>query len=531
MTIGIRFSARSDVGLVRANNQDSAFAGEQLLVVSDGMGGHAGGEVASALCVASMAPLNNEKFTTSDMLERLGDAIERARIDLVQRARAHSSLAGMGTTVTSLLLCENKLAMAHMGDSRGYLLRDGKLTQVTKDHTFVQHLVDTGKITAEEAETHPQRSVVMRVLGDFELDLIPDLSIREARPGDRWLLCSDGLSGFVRFETMEQTLRDVADLELCCEYLIQLALRGGGSDNITCVIADVVELDDDATRQVPVAGAPGNRKQQVALSVGSVALGADVPVVVGQTATLSDSTKLLVDAHERVNAVIATAIARKEGLADPEPEPATGSLSLGPAAVAALTHTESADKNAKDAAGNRTTAAPINDDDDELIAQANDPAPKRKVLRTLINSVLTLLLIGGIGYGGYYWGSQQYFLGVHNGKVAIFNGFPQSLGPIHLSSTVLTSELEPSSLKPFEAQQLYNTIRADSLEDAKARLAALETEVAVNNAQLEDTTEPADETTAPIPSADPTTATTDPGEGTTTPATSSESTDTSTGGN
>lgn len=243
MTIALRYSTRSDVGLVRANNQDSAFAGERLLLVADGMGGHAGGDVASALCVASIAPLNNEPVDTSSMLERLGEAVERARIDLVTQARDHRSLAGMGTTVTALLLGENKLAMAHMGDSRGYLLRDGRLTQVTKDHTFVQHLVDAGKITPDEAETHPQRSVVMRVLGDFELDLVPDLSIREARPGDRWLLCSDGLSGFVRFETMEQTLRDVQDIELCSEYLIQLALRGGGSDNITCVVADIYDTD------------------------------------------------------------------------------------------------------------------------------------------------------------------------------------------------------------------------------------------------------------------------------------------------
>ncbi len=383
----------------------------------------------------------------------------------------------------------------------------------------------------------------MRVLGDFELDLIPDLSIREARPGDRWLLCSDGLSGFVRFETMEQTLRDVADLELCCEYLIQLALRGGGSDNITCVIADVVELDDDATRPVPVAGASGNRRQQIALSVGSVALGADVPVVVDQSATLSDSTKLLVDAHERVNAVIAKAIARKEGLADPEPEPATGNLSLGAAALAANSSPESVGTSSP-SEQTRKAAAPINDDDEDLIALGNAPAPKRRVLRTVVNSMLLLLLVGGIGYGGYYWGSQQYFLGVHNGKVAIFNGFPQSLGPIHLSSAQVTSELEPSSLKPFEAQQLYNTIRATSLEDAKARLAALETEVAVNNAEVQEpaATEPSDtqtsgtETTPPstdpsAPSSQTTDGTTTWGETTTDPATSSPNTDTSTGGN
>lgn len=473
MTIGIRFSTRSDVGLVRANNQDSAFAGEQLLVVADGMGGHAGGEVASAICVASMAPLNNEKFTTADMLERLGDAIERARIDLVQKARRHNTLAGMGTTVTSLLLCDNKLAMAHMGDSRGYLLRDRKLAQVTKDHTFVQHLVDTGKITPEEAETHPQRSVVMRVLGDFELDLIPDLSIREARPGDRWLLCSDGLSGFVRFETIEQTMRDVADLELCSEYLIQLALRGGGSDNITCIVADVVEIDDDATAVVTTSPVPGHVRQQIiATAVGSVALGDDVPVMIDASSTLSDSSKLLVDAHERVNAVIATAISRKNGVEPAEPEPATGSIVF------------QGDESLSDedlAVAETDTVPPVNDDDSAAIAAlagGTTEAPAKKTwVRGLINTVLTLLLIGGAGYGTYLWGSQQYFVGVHDGKIAVFNGFPQSVGPVHLSSVVEVSPYDPNTLDQFATNKIYATIRAESLEDARARVETFGTEI------------------------------------------------------
>ncbi|MFD2840784.1 PP2C family protein-serine/threonine phosphatase [Populibacterium corticicola] len=473
MTIGIRFSTRSDVGLVRANNQDSAFAGEQLLLVADGMGGHAGGEVASALCVASMAPLNNETFSTSDMLERLGDAVERARIDLVQQARSHITLSGMGTTVTALLLCENKLAMAHMGDSRGYLLRDGQLTQVTKDHTFVQHLVDTGKITPEEAETHPQRSVVMRVLGDFELDLIPDLSIREARPGDRWLLCSDGLSGFVRFETLEQTLRDVADIELCSEYLIQLALRGGGSDNITCIVADVVELDDDATNVIPTQSGP-ERKQAIATAVGSVALGDDVPVMIDQASTLSDSSKLLVGANERVNTVIAQAIARKSGEPISEPQPQTGSLVL-PA--------QSNDETSQDSAsGPASSVAPINDDDEEVLAAISSGAaaePKRRSFwRGLVNTCLSLLLLGGLGYGAYYWGSQQYFVGVHDGKIAIFNGFPQSVGPVHLSSVIESSVLDPDDLDPYMSRQIYSTIRATSLNDARARIEHFGTEIA-----------------------------------------------------
>ena len=244
MTIALRYAARSDVGLVRSNNQDSAYAGPHLLLVADGMGGHAGGDIASSLAVASLAPLDGEAFGSGEILQRLETAIETARLELVRRAREDADLSGMGTTVTAVLRSGNKLAMAHMGDSRAYVLRGGVLTQVTKDHTFVQHLVDTGKITAEEAEHHPQRSVVMRVLGDFDLDLYPDLSVREARPGDRWLLCSDGLSGFVSLPTLERTLSEVSDVDACAERLVQLALRAGGSDNITCIVADILDLDD-----------------------------------------------------------------------------------------------------------------------------------------------------------------------------------------------------------------------------------------------------------------------------------------------
>ncbi|WP_035832728.1 PP2C family protein-serine/threonine phosphatase [Jonesia quinghaiensis] len=474
MTIALRYSTRSDVGLVRANNQDSAFAGEQLLLVADGMGGHAGGDVASALCVASIAPLNNEAVSTSSMLERLGEAIERARVDLVNQARGHRSLAGMGTTVTALLLGENKLAMAHMGDSRGYLLRDGKLTQVTKDHTFVQHLVDAGKITPDEAETHPQRSVVMRVLGDFELDLVPDLSIREARPGDRWLLCSDGLSGFVRFETMEQTLRDVQDLELCSEYLIQLALRGGGSDNITCVVADIYETEDSTVIH--------DRELPAAIAVGSIAYGEDLPAALEDGGAASESKELLREAHGKVEQVILFAEARRRG--DAEPQTQTGSLNLSEADL------ETAEQH----------HGVHSDDVDVDDVMVSTPSPRRGVVRSLINTLLVLILLGAAGYGVFWWGSQQYFLGVHQGKVAIFNGFPQSIGPVHLSSTVDVSDTPVTGLTPFESSQLYSTIRADSLADARERLTYFEDLVTTRNPEGD--TDPA---TSTDPSTDPAT--------------------------
>jgi serine/threonine protein phosphatase PrpC len=255
VTVALRYAARSDVGLVRSNNQDSAYAGPHLLMVADGMGGHAGGDVASSVAVAAFAPLDGESHGSDDALDQLEAALAEAREEIIQRSEADPGLTGMGTTVLAILRAGNKLAMVHLGDSRGYVMRDKVLTQVTTDHTFVQHLVDIGRITPEEAEVHPQRSVVMRVLGDFDPDVAPDLSVREARPGDRWLLCSDGLSGFVSAETIEETMATIEDVDTCADRLVQLALRAGGGDNITVVLADVVELDDVADGKGPTTHA------------------------------------------------------------------------------------------------------------------------------------------------------------------------------------------------------------------------------------------------------------------------------------
>ena len=268
MSIALRYAARSDVGLVRSNNQDSGFAGPHLLVVADGMGGRAGGDVASSLAIAHLAPLDDEAHGPDSAVDALGAALVDAQAALMERAHEETGLAGMGTTVTALLRAGNKLVMAHIGDSRGYLLRDGSLVQVTTDHTFVQYLVATGRITEEEAEHHPQRSVIMRVLGDHDTDPVPDISVREARPGDRWLLCSDGLSGVVSHDTMAETLREIADPDACAEALVELALRGGAPDNVTVVVGDVLDVDT-----LPDGGAPAT----AAYVVGAAATTRDLP--------------------------------------------------------------------------------------------------------------------------------------------------------------------------------------------------------------------------------------------------------------
>ncbi|MEU1390835.1 MULTISPECIES: Stp1/IreP family PP2C-type Ser/Thr phosphatase [unclassified Nonomuraea] len=251
MTIALRYAARSDVGLLREGNEDSAYASGRLLAVADGMGGHAHGEVASSVAIAAMASLE-EAQQGGDLLNAIEAAVRDANRRLHEMVGRDPSLKGMGTTLTAMLWNGTQVALVHVGDSRAYLLRRGELYQITHDHTLVQQLVDDGRITPEEAATHPQRSILLRALdGSGEVD--PDLTLREAQVGDRYLLCSDGLSGVVSAETLHATLTNIDDPEEVVRQLIDLANRGGGPDNITCVLADVLEISDG--QEVPVEAA------------------------------------------------------------------------------------------------------------------------------------------------------------------------------------------------------------------------------------------------------------------------------------
>ncbi len=251
MFIGLNFAARSDVGLVRSNNQDSAYAGPHLLVVADGMGGAAGGDIASSIAVGTLAGLDGEALSQEEALDALKESIARAHGEIVERAKNDPELSGLGTTVTAILRSGSTIAMAHIGDSRAYLLRDGTLDQVTTDHSFVQHLVDTGRLSAADAEHHPKRSMLLRVLGDVDAEVPVDISARETRAGDRWLLCTDGLSSVVSRDTLEKTLATVTAPAECADRLISLALSGGAPDNVTCIVADVVDIDKGRSKSAP----------------------------------------------------------------------------------------------------------------------------------------------------------------------------------------------------------------------------------------------------------------------------------------
>jgi protein phosphatase len=240
--IALDYAARSDVGLVRSENQDSGYAGPHLLVVADGMGGHAGGDIASSIAIGRMVSLDGESHGGDDVTDHLVRSLAAANAEIQSQVEHTPELQGMGTTVTALLRAGNKVALAHIGDSRAYLMRGGSFSQITHDHSFVQSLVDDGRITAEEADSHPQRSLVTRVLTGAHDDE-PDLMVREVRPGDRFLLCSDGLSGFVARDTIEEVLSAGNKVGPTADRLVELALRAGAPDNVTVVVADVVDLD------------------------------------------------------------------------------------------------------------------------------------------------------------------------------------------------------------------------------------------------------------------------------------------------
>ncbi|MFC4005191.1 Stp1/IreP family PP2C-type Ser/Thr phosphatase [Prauserella oleivorans] len=253
MTLVLRYAARSDRGLVRSNNQDSVYAGPRLLALADGMGGHAAGEVASKVVIASLAHLDDDE-PGDDLVSQLRDAVAQGNQAISELVANDPDLDGMGTTLTAVLFSGSRLGLVHVGDSRAYLLRNGQFSQITRDDSFVNELLEQGRITEDEAATHPQRSLLLKALTGHEVE--PSFTVREARAGDRYLLCSDGLSGMVSNETLQEAMQ-IPDPQECADRMIELALKGGGTDNVTVIVADVVDVDFGEDAPI-VGGAAGD---------------------------------------------------------------------------------------------------------------------------------------------------------------------------------------------------------------------------------------------------------------------------------
>ncbi|MEV0649424.1 protein phosphatase 2C domain-containing protein [Phytomonospora sp. NPDC050363] len=244
--ISWRHAARTHHGLVRANNEDSMHAGPHLVAVADGVGGAEAGEVASALTIASISPLDEEQDVV-EMADRLRDAVDIANDAIRLAGEADPAIVGMGTTLTALLLVDGRLSIAHVGDSRAYRVRDGELTQLTRDDTYVQMLVDKGSITADDVFTHPHKSFVTKVLQGEPVQ--PHVRTITAEPGERYMVCSDGLPDAVVAELIEETMLAGGSVDECADRLVELALEGGGPDNVTVIVAEVADAPVTAAKR------------------------------------------------------------------------------------------------------------------------------------------------------------------------------------------------------------------------------------------------------------------------------------------
>ena len=504
-----QFAARSDTGQVRKNNQDSGYAGAHFLLVADGMGGHAGGDVASAITVSRLTFLD-EADHDGRVLDDLKAAILSANDQIGRAVVEQSELAGMGTTVTALLQAGERLALAHIGDSRAYVMHKGEISQVTQDHTFVQMLVDEGRITLEEADTHPQRSVVMRVLGDVGAAPELDLSFHDAVPGDRWMLCSDGLTGFASMQDIHDALATIADPGDCCEKLIELALAGGGGDNVTVVIGDVLDPSHDVDID------------DFGEAVGSVRVNPSYALLGGQDVDSTDTSQMdvIFDEVEAPTVPI-------EGLATPPMEPPTAAANgsdeadtaaLSSSTAAAATTTATATRTSADdaedtevpaeeaAAAPRSARSAVREDDhwdeDADLADWGDESPRRRRpwITVLIAGVVVLAIVVA-ALSGWRYVQSQYYVAASDGTVAVYQGLPQSLGPIELSSLEESTDVTVTDLSTFSQQRLEATIPADSRDAATDVVDTLRAEATRNAGSVAgETTEQTGEDPAPSPS-------------------------------
>ena len=414
MTVQLSYVAHSEIGLIRKNNQDSGYASPHLVVVADGMGGAAAGDLASAVAIDTIRKIESPT-PGEDMLEVLALAIDRANDKIAELVESDLSLEGMGTTVTGAMFDGTNLGLAHIGDSRAYLLRDGHLERLTHDHTWVQSLVDDGKISEIEAAMHPHRSLLLKVLNGQPTN-DPDLALVPVMAGDRLMLCSDGVCGLLADDAIEAALQ-LPDLNDAAERLIGESLHEGGIDNITVIVADVVE--SGGSDDVIVLGAASEHPNPAD----------SVPRL--QRAEEDDPEETLVT-----------------NLADFEPPPI--------------------------------------DDEERYSPQAPH---QRRFGRPLIG-LLILLLIAVAGLGlAYEWTRTQYFVGMAQDKVAIFQGLSEGLPGLSLSRVYEVQQLAVAELPPFYQEQVKANIDVPSLDSARATVAEL-TEAAKTCASPQPTTSP-----------------------------------------
>ena len=409
----LRYAALSDVGRVRKDNQDSGFASEHLLVIADGVGGAARGDIASSTAVQALRRL--DQTPPEDMLEALAGAIHRAHDRIAELVEQDPALEGTSTTVTAALFDGNRVGLAHIGDSRGYLLRDGTLSQLTKDHTFVQSLIDEGRITEDDARTHPHRNLILRAVdGVHETD--PDLFYIELAPGDRLLLCSDGASGVLDHDRLADIL-GTGSVDYAVVELIRASLDAGSSDNITCVVADVEEV-----------GAAPEGPPLAAAATGPMLVGAAAE----QPRRAGQGSKSFFRGH------------RSGDTGEIEPVPGE--------------------------AGNGAGEGPVDPEELRYAPQAPRRGRRVKALAALLVVALVLALAGFLGYR---WSQQQYYVAANGDHVGIYQGVQASVPGVRMNHLVDVTPVTIRALPDFPAEQVRAGIPAESLADAHRIVARL----------------------------------------------------------
>ena len=407
MTKFVRAGAVSHVGRVRSNNQDSGFVGAHVHGVADGMGGHAGGDVASSIAVKFLAEHEVAYDTVDAAREGLAALLQEANELIIDAVADHPELKGMGTTADVITMVGDQLVIGHIGDSRVYRWSKGEFTQVTVDHTFVQRLVDAGRITPEEALVHPRRSVLMRVLGDVETAPDVDTYVADAVDGDRWLLCSDGLSSYVDEPAIAEVLaRTTESSREVGDDLVQLALDNGAPDNVTVV---VLEIGETALEPMPrrIVGAASN--------------------------PLRTSSRT---PRRKVKRIVPDVLQSRRRIAA--------------------------------RAENEEFVPPSEEFLEKLIAEDRRMRRWRRI--TWAAAALLLLgLITGASVLAYDWTQTQYYVGTDsNDHVAIYQGVKATLGPFPLSHVIEPSDVRVEDLPAYQHMQVRSTIPFDSLDDARA---------------------------------------------------------------
>jgi len=426
MPLTLRTVAHSEIGLVRKNNQDSGYASPTMVVVADGMGGAAAGDLASTVAITELQKADGH-HQGAEMLEVLGGALHKANDRIAELVADDLSLDGMGTTVCGALFDGEHLGVAHIGDSRGYLRRDGELTRLTHDHSWVQSLIDEGRITEDESHVHPHRSLLLRVLNGQPISE-PDLELVTLHAGDRIMFCSDGLCGLVTDDVIGDALAG-DDLDLVLTDLVEAAHAGGGLDNITIIVSDVVEAGADAaaTTAEAVLAPPRNASRGLVLGA---AVTREIPAIRSRPIDLGDGGA----------------------------------------------------EEATDAAGNIVPAAPAPTSSGAGDGGRYEPeAGQRRRRFGLWGAILAVVLVVGLAaYGTYAYAMTQFLIAPTGQQVGIYQGVQGSLLGLPTNRLVENTGIQMSDLPPAYQEKVRAgiTIRQGGIDSAKTAADELRTRAA-----------------------------------------------------